>query len=64
MPWPTGIPRTLNAEQRAERARRAALARTSPDYFIAKLAAMRLTKEQRGRLAELILTGDAEDGAA
>ena len=55
MPWPVGIPRTLNAEQRSERARHASLARTTTDYFISHLANRTLTEEQRRRLADVVI---------
>lgn len=64
MPWPVGIPRTLDAEQRTERARKAALARTTPDHHIAALARATLTEEQRAKLVELVLNTDATAAGA
>jgi hypothetical protein len=62
-PWPTGVSKTLGPEQRSERARNAALARTTPEHHIHALARQTLTAEQRAQLAELI-TGEVEDGVA
>jgi hypothetical protein len=54
MPSPTG--RLADPQWRHERAKLAAQARTTPDYYIARLeeAASDLTDEQRGRLAALL----------
>jgi hypothetical protein len=54
MPWPVGIPKTLNDEQRTERARKAALARTTTDHHIKSLIGKPLTIEQKTRLAGLL----------
>jgi len=64
MPWPVGIPRTLNAEQRTDRARKAALARTTPEHHIAALSRLTLTIEQRTQLAALLLRYDGDEDVA
>lgn len=63
MSWPVGVTRTLNAEQRTERARQAALSRTSPDYFIRQLSKATLTAEQRRELAELLFSATAQEAS-
>ena len=55
MGWPVGIPKTLNPEQRSERARNAAKARTTPEHHIRELGKVTLTAEQRAELARLAL---------
>jgi hypothetical protein len=52
---------SLSPERRTERARRAALARTSVDHYIKALVdrAPELTAEQRDRLALLLRDGAA-----
>lgn len=56
---------TLTDEQRTERARNAALARTTPDAHIRALAdaAPTLTAEQRDKLATLLRTAPTSGGA-
>jgi len=63
MSWPVGIPKTLNAEQRVERARKAALARASVDGLIKSLSAKTLTIEQKARLAGLLYDNTDTEGA-
>ena len=60
MPWPVGVSKTLTPEQRSERARKAALARTTVDAHIKALVDTfpPLTDEQQRRLAELLRPGD------
>lgn len=64
MAWPVGVPKNMTTAQRVERARRAALARTTVDHHIRSLVGKPLTTEQRARLAELVLTHqpDVEEG--
>ena len=54
MAWPSGIPKNMTPAERVERARKAALARTTVDHHIRMLAGKTLTDEQRDRLAELL----------
>lgn len=54
MAWPRGISKTLSPEQRVERARKAALARTTVDFHINALAGKRLALQQRERLREIM----------
>jgi hypothetical protein len=58
-----GISLTLNAEQRRQRARKAALARTTVDAHIKALVdkAPPLSEEQQRRLAELLRPSDSTD---
>lgn len=54
--WPSGIPKTLDAEQRKERGRKAASARNSPENHARKLAAAwpTLPREQRDTVLEIL----------
>jgi hypothetical protein len=54
MPWPVGVPKNMTQQQRTDRARNAALSRTTVDHHIKALAGKPLTDEQRARLAELL----------
>lgn len=63
MPWPVGIPKTLTPEQRVERARKAALSRTTTEHHISALLGRPLTTEQRQQLADVLLRHD-QQGAA
>lgn len=64
MTWPTGVPKNMTAAERVERARRAALARTTADHHIAALAKLALTTEQRLRLAALLVGQPGDEVAA
>lgn len=63
MPWPVGYPKNMTAAERVERARKAALARTTIDHHINALTGKTLTDEQRRRLADLLLTNVHGAGA-
>lgn len=63
-PWPVGVPKNMTPDERTERARKAALARTTPDHHIAALTGKPLTAEQRARLADLLHPGVTDGGAA
>ncbi len=58
MPGRRGISLTLTDEQRSQRARKAALARTTPDAHIKALvdSAPPLTNEQKTLLARLLVS--------
>lgn len=55
MPWPPGYSMTLTPAQREERARHAALARTTTEHHIKMLGKQTLTDEQRAQLAAILL---------
>jgi hypothetical protein len=57
MPWPRGVPKNMTPSERVERARNAALARTTIDHHINALTGKTLTDEQRHRLTELLRVG-------
>lgn len=61
-PWPVGVPKNMTPEERIERSRKAALTRTTADYYIESLTQKRLTPAQRERLANLL--GAYPDGGA
>lgn len=61
--WPSGVPKNLTPQQRRERARNAALARTTVDHHINALIGKVLTAEQRARVADLLIA-DATEGVA
>jgi hypothetical protein len=60
-PWPVGVPKNMTPQQRVERARKAALSRTTADHHIAALTGKTLTDEQRARLTDLL---DQRQGGA
>jgi len=60
MPWPRGVPKTMTPAERVERARKAALTRTTAEYHIAALAGRTLTNEQRRQLADVLLRDDGD----
>jgi hypothetical protein len=61
--WPTGIPKTLTPAQRVERARTAALARTTIDHHLKALVGKPLTIDQRRLLASVLAEQPGPDGA-
>jgi uncharacterized membrane protein len=64
MPWPRGVPKNMTPAQRVDRARKAALARTTTEHHIAALAGRTLTDEQRQRLADLLRSDAQPEGVA
>lgn len=63
MSWPTGVPKNMTPAQRVERARNAALARTTVQHHIQALVGKPLTDEQRQLLAALLDPATGEAGA-
>lgn len=57
MGWPVGVPKNMTPQQRVERARKAARARTTADHHINALTNASLTPEQRQQLAKLLVAG-------
>lgn len=61
MAWPSGVPKNMTPQQRVERARHAALARTTIEHHINALTGKLLNDEHRARLADL-LNADTTEG--
>ena len=54
MPGKPGVPINLTREQRIERGRNAAKARTTPEHYIRQLGKVELTREQADELVRLV----------